>query len=157
VQGFFHSWVAELEPLLHEIDAQQGLYRKRLLAPAPGLRVHRAYQRDQFSPRRHQFHGVKEFTLACSLGGVAQAQAALLHVLVVSASSLRQHITQGFVQRVPRCFEYLAHPIMTATQWSPYKYQNLQMALRLYHVKKTMWPHTLCTRICIVRFFLSVL
>ncbi|WP_343735866.1 hypothetical protein, partial [Acidovorax sp.] len=41
------------------------------------------------------------FTLARALGGVAQAQAALRHVLIVWASSLRQHITQGFVQRVP--------------------------------------------------------
>jgi hypothetical protein len=31
VQRFFHRWVAELEPLLHEVDAQQGLHCKELL------------------------------------------------------------------------------------------------------------------------------
>lgn len=30
------------------------------------------------------------------------AQAALLHVLIVWASSLRKHMTQGFVQRILR-------------------------------------------------------
>jgi hypothetical protein len=34
---------------------------------------------------------------------VAQAQAALLHVPIVSASGIRQHITQGFVKSFPRC------------------------------------------------------
>ena len=34
VQGFFHRRVAELEPLLHEMDAQHGLRCKGILAPA---------------------------------------------------------------------------------------------------------------------------
>ena len=46
--------------------------------------------------------GCASIAIARALGGIAQAQAALLHGLIVSASSLRKHITQGFVQRVPR-------------------------------------------------------
>lgn len=101
MQGFFHGWVAELEPLLHEMDAQQGLHRKRLLAPAPTFGCVGLYQRDQLSPGHHQFHGIKEFTLARALGGVAQAQAALLHGLIVWASAMSEHTAQGFVQRDP--------------------------------------------------------
>ncbi|WP_415842350.1 hypothetical protein, partial [Paracidovorax anthurii] len=39
--------------------------------------------------------------LAGPLDGVAQAQAALLHARIVSASGLRTHIPMGFVQRIP--------------------------------------------------------
>jgi restriction system protein len=81
VQGFFHGRVAELEPLLHEVDAQQGLHCKGLLAPATTLGGVGLYQRNQFGPGDHQLHGIQEFALARALGGVAQAQAALLHAL----------------------------------------------------------------------------
>jgi hypothetical protein len=100
VQGFFHRWVAELEPLLHEVDTQQGLHCKRLLAPPSTLRCVGLYQRDQFCPGHHQFHGIEKFALAGALGGVAQAQAALLHALIVWPSGLLKHIAQGFVQSI---------------------------------------------------------
>ena len=101
MQGFFHGGVAELEPLLHEVDAQQGLHRKGLLAPATTLGGVGLYQRNQFGPGDHQLHGIQEFALARSLGGVAQAQAALLHARIVWASCLLKHITAAFVQRIP--------------------------------------------------------
>ena len=73
MQGFFHGRVAELEPLLHEMDAQQGLHCKWLLAPSTTVGGVGLYQRNQFGPRDHQFHGIQEFALTRSLGGVAQA------------------------------------------------------------------------------------
>ena len=54
-------------------------------------------------------------------------------------------------------FERLAHPTTVTAQLSPCTYQNLQMAPRLFHAKKTMWPHTLCIQIYLAQFFLSVL
>ena len=83
------------------MDAQQGLHCKGLLTPASGFGRVRLYERDQFSPGHHQFHGVQELALAGALDCVAQAQAALLHATIVWASSLLNHIAAVFVQRVP--------------------------------------------------------
>ena len=101
MQRFFHGGIAELEPLLHKVDAQQGLHCKGLLTPASGFGRVRLYERDQFSPGHHQFHGVQELALAGALDCVAQAQAALLHATIVWASSLLNHIAAVFVQRIP--------------------------------------------------------
>ncbi len=109
MQRFFHGGVAELEPLLHEVDAQQRLYRKGLLAPPSTLGSVGLYQRYQFGPGNHQLHGVQEFALAGVLDGVAQAQAALLHVCIVWASGPCKHIRRGFVQRIPKA-ECLLQP-----------------------------------------------
>lgn len=56
---------------------------KRLLAPAPILGCVGLNQTDQFSPGDYQFHSIEEFALACALGSIAQAQAALLHAGIV--------------------------------------------------------------------------
>lgn len=100
VQRLFHRRIAQREPLLHEVDAQHRLYCKRRAATLSfrGIGRNQGHQRN---PRHHTFHLRQELALARALGGIAQAQAALLHGLIVSASSLRKHITQGFVQMVP--------------------------------------------------------
>jgi hypothetical protein len=95
VQRFFHGGIAELEPLLHKVDAQQGLHCKGLLTPASGFGRVRLYERDQFSPGHYQFHGVQELALAGALDCVAQAQAALLHARIVWASALRAIASLG--------------------------------------------------------------
>ena len=87
-----------------QMDAQQGLHCKGLLAPAPALGGVGLYQRDQLCPGHHQLHGIKEFTLARALGGVVQAQTALLHVLIVWALPMLKHVTQGFVQSIPSAY-----------------------------------------------------
>ena len=102
VQRLFHGGVAELEPLLHEVDAQQGLHGKGLLPSTSALGCVGLYQRHQFSPRNHQFHGAQEFALAGALDCVAQTQAALFHVPIVWASGMLNHIAEGFVQRIPK-------------------------------------------------------
>lgn len=102
MQRFFHGRIAELEPLLHEVDAQQCLHCKGLLTPPAALGCVGLYQRYQFSPGNDQFHRIQEFALAGAFDCVAQAQAALLHVCIVWASGPCKHIRRGFVQRVPR-------------------------------------------------------
>jgi hypothetical protein len=52
---------------MQEVDAQQGLHCKGLLAPASALGSVVLYQQDQFCPRNHQFHGIEEFALAGAL------------------------------------------------------------------------------------------
>lgn len=60
----FHGWVTGLGEMVHEMDAQQGLHLKRLLAPVPTFGCAGLCQRDRFSPRHHQFHDIKKYSLA---------------------------------------------------------------------------------------------
>lgn len=61
VQRFFHGRITELEPLLHEMDAQERLYRNVLLAASPAFECVGHYQRDQFfCLGNHQFHRIQD-------------------------------------------------------------------------------------------------
>lgn len=66
MQGFFHGRVRQTEPLLHEVNAQHGRYRKGRASYLAGRRM-RLNQRNQFGPGHHQVHLVEKFALACSL------------------------------------------------------------------------------------------
>lgn len=84
------------------MDAQQGLHGKGRLAPMSALWGIGFNERDQLSPGHHQLHGIEELPLARALGGVAQAQASLLHAHIAGSSGMLKHISGGFVQRIPR-------------------------------------------------------
>lgn len=67
MQGFFHGRIRKTEPLLHEVDAQHGRYRKGRASGLTGRRM-RFNQRNQFSQRHHQVHLIKKLALARPLG-----------------------------------------------------------------------------------------
>ena len=55
VQGVFHTRVGQVEPLLHEVEAQHRFQRPRT-PPLAGLRVVRIDQLHQRRPGHHEFH-----------------------------------------------------------------------------------------------------
>jgi hypothetical protein len=78
VQRFFHRRVAQREPLLHEVDAQHRLQRKRRAARLALGRV-RLDQSLKLGPRHHALHLRQELALARSLRAQVQTQVGLLH------------------------------------------------------------------------------
>lgn len=95
VQGLFHRWVAEGEPLLHEVDAQHRLHCKGWAAflSFGGIRRHQFNER---RPRHHAFHLREKLPLARALGRQVQAQISLLHGLD------RKQVAGRMMQSVPR-------------------------------------------------------
>ena len=85
MQGFFHGRVRQTEPLLHEVNAQHGQYRKGRASCLAGRRM-RLNQRNLLGPRHNQVHLVEKFALACSLRCEFKSgcKAHLFHVSTVS-------------------------------------------------------------------------
>jgi hypothetical protein len=59
VEGVFHARIGQVEPLLHEVDAQHRFQPTRP-APLARLGIVRLDQRHQRRPRRHRFHFCEE-------------------------------------------------------------------------------------------------
>lgn len=87
-QGFLHREVAQPEPQLQEMQAQHDLVTKRRAAGRLG-RCRLRDQRDQLTPRHHQFHLVEELRLARAPRTQVQTQVLLLHAHIVSRLRLR--------------------------------------------------------------------
>jgi hypothetical protein len=78
VQGFFHGRVAEVEPLLHEVDTQHGFNVERRAATAAFGAV-RGDQGHQIGPRHEALHLQQEHAPTRRLVRLAQGQTRLLH------------------------------------------------------------------------------
>lgn len=78
MQRFFHGRIAEGEPLLHEVNAQQHLHRKW----RPSFATFRCIWRNQVHqllPWNDLLHLLQEFAFTCFFGGKVQAKIKLLH------------------------------------------------------------------------------
>jgi len=78
VQRVFHRRVRQVEPLLHEVNAQHRLHWKRRSATA-AFGHERRNQRHQLRPRHYTFHVTEKLAAPRAFGRVGQAQALLLH------------------------------------------------------------------------------
>ena len=79
-EGFFHSQVRQVKPLLHAVDAQHGLQGKGWAAVL-AFGVVRCNEFNQCGPGNHKFHLGEQFLLAGPFGAQVQIKAALLHSL----------------------------------------------------------------------------
>ena len=78
VQRLFHRRVAQREPLLHKVNAQHRVDRKRRAAGPAHWRM-RLNLLDQRLPRHHPIHLGQKLPLARSLGAQVQSKFSLLH------------------------------------------------------------------------------
>src|SRR6478609_12129391 len=67
IEGLFHRWIRQTEPLLDEVNAQHRRNRKWRTASLP-LWIMRLDQLNQPRPRHHSFHLVQKLPLARALG-----------------------------------------------------------------------------------------
>ena len=101
VQGFFHRWVAEGEPLLHEVDVQQGFDGEWGVSSLAFGQI-RCNQGYQARPWHDALHLAQEFALAGAFGRRSEGQACLLHGRIVSAlGTLANHGGAEFMQTFP--------------------------------------------------------
>ena len=97
-EGFLHAGVRQGEPLLHEVNAQHGLQRKRWPASL-AFRVIRGDEFNQRGPRNDLFHLLQEHLLACFFGVQVEVQAGLFHGLNFLRRVLRQaHRTGSYAE-----------------------------------------------------------
>jgi len=78
MQRFFHRRITEREPLLHEMDSQHRLHRKRR-ASAPSLWRIGHDQRDQRRPRHYTVHIIKKLAFARAFRRQVQYEICLFH------------------------------------------------------------------------------
>ena len=92
VQGLFHRWIRQAEPLLQEVDAQHGLYCKGRAA-AFGARARRRERLDQphqFTPGNHQVHLIEKHMLARALGDKLESATGKADLFHPCSTSFRQ-------------------------------------------------------------------
>ncbi len=77
-EGFFHTLVGQIKPLLHAVDAHHGLQGKGWAAVL-AFGVIGRNEFDQSSPGNHPIHLGQQFLLAGLFGAQVQVKAALLH------------------------------------------------------------------------------
>lgn len=94
VQRLFHRRIREREPLLHEVNAQHRLYRKRRATLLTFGDI-RHDQLDQRRPRNHALHLREELSLARALGRQVQVQIGLLN------DSDCEHVVGPVMQTIP--------------------------------------------------------
>ena len=96
VQRLFHGRVAQREPLLHEVDAQQGLHRERRTA-AFAFGHERRDLRHQVGPRHHPVHLVEELPAARALRRRSQSRLLCFMGSMVSGNQASaKHMSGGF-------------------------------------------------------------
>ena len=78
MQRFFHGWITEVEPLLHEVNAQQHLYGKRW-PPCTPFRCIGCNQIPQLLQRHDLLHLLQECAVACFFSGKVQTEIKSLH------------------------------------------------------------------------------
>ena len=88
VQGFFHGRVGQAKPLLHEVDAQQGQYRKGRTTGLASRRMRRN-QPNQLGPGYDQVHFIEELALARPLDLQLKSPNAKAICLMIQGSPLQ--------------------------------------------------------------------
>jgi len=98
VQGLFHRWIRQTEPLLQEVDAQHGLEGKARTA-AFGARARRRKwldQTHQFCPRHNQAHLIEKHTLARALGDKLESGGGKADLFHARSTPFRPASLSGF-------------------------------------------------------------
>ena len=96
VQGLFHGWIGQTEPLLQEVDVQHGLHSKGR-TPAFGAsacRRERLDQTHQRPPRNDPTHLIEKHTLA--LGDKLESGGGKADLFHLFSSSFRRVSLSGF-------------------------------------------------------------
>ena len=98
VQGLFHGWIGQTEPLLQEVNSQHGLDCEGRAA-AFDARAHRRERLDQthqFSPRNNQAHLIEKHTLARALSDKLESAGGKADLFHVRSMTFRSASLSGF-------------------------------------------------------------
>jgi hypothetical protein len=99
-EGLIHGWIGQRKPLLHEVNAQQGL-QGRPRPPCLAFRVIRCDEFDQCRPRNDLFQPFQEQLLARLFDVQIELQIGLFHGLYFLRQDL--HGLRSYAEFPKRC------------------------------------------------------